>query len=183
MEDSTIRKRKKEIDVFKCSRCHTIITYEGDPGQKIKVECPNCGKKGNIKISFKKPKKTIPLTKNKAKDKNLSKEKNQKQNNENIVKKTRLQLLEEITLNKIIWTLTSFFITVIIVLLFFVTVTGKLYIDTLFVSIFIGIAVLKELTDEFIPDHLKKKLNLFISGFIIIFLLIVLNEIISLISK
>jgi flagellar protein FlaI len=33
-----------------CPGCHTKITCEGEPGEKIKVECPNCGRKGSIVI-------------------------------------------------------------------------------------------------------------------------------------
>ena len=31
-----------------CPGCHTKITCEGKPGQKVKVECPNCGRTGSI---------------------------------------------------------------------------------------------------------------------------------------
>ena len=143
MEDSKIgdgNKRKKEVKYFKCSRCHTIITYEVELGQKIIVECPCCGKKG------------VVFTK------------------------------EKITPSKIIWILFLFFLTVTILSLFFVAATGDINIEIFFVSIFIGIVVLKELTDEFTPNHLKKKINILISGLLVIFLLIVINEIINLIS-
>ena len=33
-----------------CPGCHTKITCEGEPGEKVKVECPNCGRKGSIVI-------------------------------------------------------------------------------------------------------------------------------------
>jgi len=143
MEDSKIgdgNKRKKEVKYFKCSICHTIITYEVELGQKIIVECPCCGKKG------------VVFTK------------------------------EKITPSKIIWILFLFFLTVTILSLFFVAATGDINIEIFFVSIFIGIVVLKELTDEFTPNHLKKKINILISGLLVIFLLIVINEIINLIS-
>ena len=90
---------------------------------------------------------------------------------------------ENITLNKIIWIIFLFFLTVTILSLFFITATGNLNFQMLYVTIFIGILLLKELTDEFIPDNLKKKLNLFISGLILVFLLIVINEILHIISK
>lgn len=186
MEDSTIgkgNKRKKEVRYFKCPGCHIIITYEGKPGQKIKVECPNCRKKSMIDFDLQKPEKILPLTKNKSEDKNLSSEKNQILAYEALVEKTRSQFSEKITLSKIIWIIFSSFITVVVVFLFFVAATGKIYIDTLYVSIFIGIAVLKELTDKFTPNRLKKKINIIVSGFIIVFLFIVVNEIIGLISK
>ncbi len=31
-----------------CPGCHTKITVEGKPGEKVKVECPNCKKSGSI---------------------------------------------------------------------------------------------------------------------------------------
>ena len=31
-----------------CPGCHTKISCEGEPGQTVKVECPNCGKTGSI---------------------------------------------------------------------------------------------------------------------------------------
>jgi len=31
-----------------CPSCHTKITVEGKPGEKVKVECPNCNKTGSI---------------------------------------------------------------------------------------------------------------------------------------
>jgi len=166
MEDSTIgegNKRKKEVKYFKCSGCHTIITCEGELGQKIIVECPCCGKKG---VVFTKEKKGN-FEKSKI---NFS------------IKKTRLQMPEKITLSKIIWILFLFFLTVTILSLFFVAATGDINIEIFFVSIFIGIVVLKELTDDFTPNHLKKKINILISGLLVVFLLIVINEIINLIS-
>ena len=166
MADSTIgegNKRKKEVKYFKCSGCHTIITCEGEMGQKIIVECPDCGKKD---VVFTKEKK-----------RNFEKSKRYFS-----TKKTRLKVPEKITPSKIIWILLEFFVIVTILLLFFVTATGGINIELFFVSIFIGIVVLKELTDQFTPDHLKKKINILISGLLVIFLLIVINEIISLIS-
>jgi len=91
-----------------------------------------------------------------------------------------LKVPEKITPGKIIWMLLEFFVIVTILFLFFVTATGDINIGLFFVLIFIGIVVLKELTDEFTPDHLKKKINILISGLLVIFFLIVINEIISL---
>jgi len=34
-----------------CPGCHTKIDVEGEPGQKVKIECPSCGREGSI--SFK----------------------------------------------------------------------------------------------------------------------------------
>jgi len=33
-----------------CPGCHTKITCEGEPGEKVNVECPNCGRNGSIVI-------------------------------------------------------------------------------------------------------------------------------------
>lgn len=152
------RKRKKEEKHVICPQCETKIICEGKPGQKIMVKCPNCGEEGAVVFT---EKKKINFEKS----------------------KTKLQIPEKITLRKIIWMLFLFFITVTILFLFFVAATGDINIEILFVSIFIGIVVLKELTDEFTPYHLKKKINILISGLFVIFLLIVVNEIIYLISS
>ncbi len=34
-----------------CPACHSKISCEGDPGQKVTVKCPNCGKKGIVAFS------------------------------------------------------------------------------------------------------------------------------------
>ncbi len=187
MEDSTIgkgNKRKKEVNVFRCPGCHTMITYEGELGQKIKVECPNCGKKGMIDFDLRKPKKFLPSTKSKSKDENLSSEKNQILAYETLVEKTMFQFSEKITLIKIIWILFSFFITVTITSLFFIAAKGgNVYFELLYVSVYIGIIVVREVADEFIPNHLKKKINIITGGFIVVFVGIAINEIISLVSK
>lgn len=151
------RKRKKEKKYAICPNCGTKIVCEIKPGQKIRVKCHKCGKKGVITFTEKKK---------------GSYEKS----------KTRLIVPKKITLKKIIWILILFLITVTIMSLLFIAATGSIYIDTLYVSIFVGIMVLRELTDEFIPNHLKKKVNFIVSGFIIAFLLIVVNEILSFIS-
>ena len=167
MEDSTIgegKKRKKEVKIFKCPGCHTIITYEGKPEQKIIVECPTCGKKGVVVFT-------------KEKKGNFKKSKRYSS-----TKKTRTRVPEKITLKKIIWLiwiLLLFFTTVTILSLLFIAALGKIHLETLYVTIFIGIMILREVMDEFIPDHHKKKINVIVSGFIIIFLLLVINEIVS----
>ena len=84
-----------------------------------------------------------------------------------------------ITLSNKILILFASFIIVMVVFLFFIAATGEIYIDTLYVSIFIGIMVLRELIDEFIPNRLEKKINFIMSGFIIVFLLLAVNEILS----
>ena len=186
MEDSTIekgKKRKKELRYFECSGCHTMITCEGEPSQKIKFECPNCRKKSIIDFNLGKHGKILPLTKNKSKDENLSSEKTPMSDYKILTEKTRLQFSEKISLNTIIWIIFSFIIIVTILSLLFIAATGKIYIDTLYVSIFIGVMIIREAIDEFIPNHLKKKMNFITGGLAIAFLGILINDIISLISK
>ena len=151
-------KRKKEEKHAICPQCKTKITCEGKPGQKIMVKCSNCGKKGAVVFT---------------EEKNGNYEK----------LKTRLLMPKKITLRKIIWIILSSFITVTILSLFFIAIKGHIYIELLYVSTFIGIMVFREATDKFIPNHLKKKINIIVSGFVIVFLLIVINEIVGLISK
>jgi hypothetical protein len=167
MEDSTIKernKRKKEKKYVKCPNCATKFACKRTLGQKIRVKCPKCGKEGTVVFntekrgSIEKAKIYFPT------------------------KKIGLQIPEKITLRRTIWILFLFFLTVTVLSLFFVAAAGGISIEIFFVSIFIGLVLLKELTDDFTPDHLKKKLNILISGLLVIFLLIVINEIIYLIS-
>ena len=172
MEDSTIgegNKQKIKVQFYKCSRCHTIITYEGKPNQKIIVECPNCGKKAMIDSDLRKPKKKAPSKKNKS-------------NNKNPVEKNKFQFTEEIKQSNFILILLGFFITVTIISLLFIAALDNIYFEILYISIFIGIMVVREIMDEFIPKHHKKKINVIVSGFIITFLLLVINEVISFIT-
>ena len=152
----TARKRKKEKYVI-CPHCGTKTVCEGKLGQKIRIKCSNCDKKGVVIFTEEKK--------------------------GNFVKsKIRLNVPEKITLTKIILILFLFFITITILSLFFIATKGHMYLELLYVSIFIGIMVLRETTDDFIPNRLKKKINIIVSGFIIVFFLIVINEIITLIS-
>ena len=64
----------------------------------------------------------------------------------------------------------------IILLLF---LTQNLGIDVLFISIFIGVLVLKELTDEFTTKYQKNHLNIFIFAFLLIFIATIGQKIIS----
>lgn len=64
-----------------------------------------------------------------------------------------------------------------IVLLFFVT--GNVSLETFFLMIVIGITAIKELTNELITRELQKKLNFFVFLFLLIFIAIVAQKIIS----
>jgi ribosomal protein S27E len=150
------RKRKKVKKYAICPDCRKKTACKGMPGQKTKIKCHICGKKFVVVFSKGKKKKLEKL-------------------------EIKSQVPEKITLGKIIWILSLFFITVTILSLFFIAPTSDINIETLFISILIGIMLSKELADEFIPNHLKKKVNIIMAGFIIIFLLIVANKIIDLI--
>jgi len=113
------RKRKKVKRYTICPQCKTKIICENKPGKKEVVKCPNCGKKGII-VSPKEKK-------------------------DNFVKsKIILRAPEKITLKKIIWILLSFFTTVTILSLLFIAALGKIHLETLYVTIFIGIMILRE---------------------------------------
>jgi hypothetical protein len=60
--------------------------------------------------------------------------------------------------------------------------TRNIGIDVLFISIFIGILVIKELTDELTTKYQKNVLNIFIFTFLLIFILIIGQKIISISS-
>ena len=148
--------RKKVNKYAICPECHTKTNCRGIQGQKSKIKCHICGKKFVV---------VFPNGKKKKIEKS----------------EIKSQVPEKITLDKIIWILFLLFITVTILSLFFIAATGDINIGTLLIPMIIGIMLSKELADEFIPNHLKKKVNIIMAGFIIIFLLIVANKIIDLI--
>ena len=148
------RKKVKKYPI--CPECRTKTTCKGIPGQKTKIKCHICCKKFVVVFPKGKKKKLEKL-------------------------EIKSQVPEKITLGKIIWILFLLFITVTILSLFFIAATGDINIETLLIPMIIGIMLSKELADEFIPNHLKKKVNIIMAGFIIIFLLIVANKIIDLI--
>jgi len=82
-------------------------------------------------------------------------------------KKKRLLMSEKITMVLSIWML----------LLIFITYTASL--EILFILLFIGTLVTKELTDEFTAPNLKKRLNIFIIIFLIAFIAIISQKIIN----
>jgi len=149
-------KRKKVKKYALCPYCSNKTTCEGIPGKKAKIKCHKCGKK------------FVVVFPNEKKIKNENTE-------------IKSQVPEKITLVKILWILLLFSITVIILILFFTAATGYISIETLFIPIFIGIMLSKELVEEFIPNHLKKKVNVIMAGVILIFILILANMIIDII--
>jgi len=83
------------------------------------------------------------------------------------IKKTKLLLSEKITLIIIVWTLFSFFIT------------NDADLEIFIVLIFIGLLVVKQITDEFTTIHFKRRMNIFIIVFLIIYIIITAQKILT----
>ena len=77
---------------------------------------------------------------------------------------------EKITLILSIW-----------ILLIFV-ITGDANLEIFFILIFIGVLIVRELTDIYTTSNLKDKMNLFIYIFLIIFIIIVGRKIIDILN-
>lgn len=61
-------------------------------------------------------------------------------------------------------------------------ITGDANLEIFFILIFIGVLIIRELTDVFTTTNLKDRMNIFIYIFLIIFMVIVGKKIISIIS-
>ena len=85
-------------------------------------------------------------------------------------KKIRLSMSDTITLTLVIW----------IIFLFFIT--GDTDLEVFFVLIFIGMLVVKELTDELITIRLKHRMDGFIYVFLITFIWIIGEKIINILN-
>ena len=83
------------------------------------------------------------------------------------IKKTKLLLSEKITLIIIVWTLFSFFIT------------NDSDLEIFFVLIFIGLLVIKLLTNEFTTLQFKKRLNIFIIVLLIGYIILIAQKILT----
>ena len=71
------------------------------------------------------------------------------------------------------------FIAWVLVVLF---LTGDADLEIFFILLFIGILIIRELTDVFIPGDLKDRMNTFIYIFIIIFIVIVGKKVITILG-
>lgn len=69
-------------------------------------------------------------------------------------------------------------ITAWIVVVFFIT--GDTDLEIYFVLIFMGVLVVRELTDVFTTDIIKKKMDFFIYMFLIVFIVLFIKTIINL---
>ena len=85
-------------------------------------------------------------------------------------------IMEKSTIISIDVKITVFIISWILLMLYF---TRGLNIDTFFILIVLGILIIKELMDEFITIHLRKRLNLLISLFLVIYIVYIGEKIIS----
>jgi hypothetical protein len=73
-------------------------------------------------------------------------------------------------------------IACILTIIFLYLITGVNNLEIFLISIFLGLIIIKELTDELIPKHLKLRLKLFLIAFFAIFMIIVIKRIISIVS-
>ncbi len=71
------------------------------------------------------------------------------------------------------------FIAWVLIVLF---LTGDENLEIFFILLFIGILIIRELTDVFIPGDLKDRMNTFIYIFIIIFIVIVGKKVITILG-
>lgn len=75
-------------------------------------------------------------------------------------------------------------ITVIIALWIIIVmiITGEGNLEIFFILIFIGVLIIRELTDVFTSINIKDRMNLFIYIFLLIFMVIVGRKIMSILS-
>lgn len=75
-------------------------------------------------------------------------------------------------------------LTIVITLwiLFVMLITGKGNLEIFFILIFIGVLIIRELSDVFTSEDLKGRMNLFIYFFLMIFIVIVGRKIMSILS-
>ena len=90
--------------------------------------------------------------------------------NRNYLKKIRLSISDKITLTLVIWILFLFFIT------------SDIELEAFFVLIFIGMLVVRELTDELTTIRLKHRMDGFIYLFLVAFIWIVGEKIINVLN-
>jgi hypothetical protein len=75
-------------------------------------------------------------------------------------------------------------LTLIITLwiIFVMLITGEANLEIFFILIFIGVLIIRELSDVFTSDDLKGRMNLFIYFFLMIFMVIVGRKIMTILS-
>ena len=73
-------------------------------------------------------------------------------------------------------------IAMIILIVILYLITGVNNFEIYLIFIYLGILVVRELSVEFMPTHLKKRVNVFIVVFLVIFVVIIIKKIINVIS-
>ena len=73
-------------------------------------------------------------------------------------------------------------ILMIILIVFSFLITGANNFEIYLIIIYLGILIIRELSVEFIPKHIKTRVNVFIIVFLVIFLAIIIKRVINVIS-
>jgi len=182
------KKPKKENKIFKCPRCGFVINFVGEPSEKITIQCPNCSQKGFILFKKKNWEKRFLV---------ISK----------IIGVIQILIgiyflliqtpkLEKVGITLIIIGVTIIFLitektfynsvndnyiilgTIMLILVFFF-VTGKSNLELFVVMIFIGLLIIKEVTEEYTSVLFKRRMGILFLAFFLIFLAIVGKRIIT----
>lgn len=67
-------------------------------------------------------------------------------------------------------------------ILFLFLVTGNIDLEMYFILIFTGVLVVKELTDIYVTKKFRLRMNFFIFGFLLIYVLIISQKIINILD-
>jgi len=184
---------------FKCPRCDHIIVLDENQRQQKVLRCPICGQDNMLKASLDSMEKKQAIS---YFDSLLS----QLDRNAVIIG-TILLLFGLITLYIappvsykinltiiIIGVIISSFVVdkqqdislkivvgVILFILFLYLLTGT-DVEMFLILIFIGVSIVKLLLDEYLPSVLKMRMNLFLTVFFIIFMILVIKRIINVVN-
>ena len=71
----------------------------------------------------------------------------------------------------------TFLLSILILFVFLITDTSSL--ELFFILIYLGLLIIKELTKDFTPTYLERKLNMFVIGFFIIFIIIIISRVMT----
>jgi DNA-directed RNA polymerase subunit RPC12/RpoP len=188
------------LESYRCPKCKHIIKIENKLIQNKVISCPNCGQK-NI---FKKPpeqqgKKYRKTHKNKgwlfqlvfnamiiALIINLTSLPIVFQLNPYVTKMILTLIIIGIIVSLFMTekkqniSLKITFGTIIYILLLFLATGTDL--EIFLILIFLGLLIIRTIVDEYLPPLLKMRMNLFISAFFIIFIVIVIKRIINLVG-
>jgi DNA-directed RNA polymerase subunit RPC12/RpoP len=87
-------------------------------------------------------------------------------------KKHRMQNINLLFSEKLVLVL-----NILILFIFLITDTSSL--ELFFILIYLGLIIIKELTKDFTPIYLERKLNMFVIGFFIIFIIIIIKRVMA----